>query len=123
MSDQSSMLDPSSLEMLRDLDPSGGLVGQVLDAFLDELPRQFAAIEGAQAIHDDEALRRAAHALKSSSGNVGAHQLAELLRRIEVAAASDTGEDFATLVAAVRNEIPNLTRAIREARTALTCDR
>ncbi|NOT69472.1 MAG: response regulator [Methylophilaceae bacterium] len=76
------------LEQFRELDPLGGLglIKNIMQIYLDTAGNTLQQIEQALAAGDADALRRAAHTLKSSSANVGAGALSELLRQIEVLA-------------------------------------
>jgi signal transduction histidine kinase/CheY-like chemotaxis protein/HPt (histidine-containing phosphotransfer) domain-containing protein len=80
------VLNLKQLDRLRELDPSGRLelVKQIVRAFLDSAAESVCRIERAVAEGDAEALRRAAHFLKSSSANVGADALSGLFRQLEV---------------------------------------
>jgi HPt (histidine-containing phosphotransfer) domain-containing protein len=81
-----SALNMQFLDQFRDLDPTGGLtlVRQIMQVYLDTTPDNVRQVEQAVAAGDAEALRRSAHFLKSSAANVGAEQLSELFRRLEV---------------------------------------
>jgi len=69
------------LEELREV--LGGAAARIVEAYLQEAPRQVALLESA-ALHGDVAAAGAiAHSLKSSSANVGAMVLAEAAQRIE----------------------------------------
>jgi CheY-like chemotaxis protein/HPt (histidine-containing phosphotransfer) domain-containing protein len=78
-------LDPAALEKIRALSPDGAeaLVRQVLAAYLKAAEREWACFDQGLADGDAELLARAAHAVKSSSFNVGANRLAELCSEIE----------------------------------------
>ena len=98
-------LNEATLRSLQALDASGdggfasGLVGDLLRAFLGAAPAQWAKVEAAVQAGDAEALRRAAHALKSSTGNLGAERLSAHYRELEA-----YGSDGA--VAAARAALP-----------------
>ena len=79
-------IDRSIIEQFRELDPSGGmtLAARILDIYTASSREVFAAVEDAVAKDDGEALRNAAHSLKSSSANVGATQLVALLKAFEM---------------------------------------
>jgi len=78
-------LDPLALEKIRALSPDGAeaLVGQVLAAYLKAAEREWALFDQGLAEGDASLLARAAHALKSSSFNVGANGLAQRCGEIE----------------------------------------
>jgi HPt (histidine-containing phosphotransfer) domain-containing protein len=73
------------LDQLCELDPSGGmgLARQILQVYLDSTGKLVNQAEQAIAADDAEALRFAAHSLKSSSANVGAETLSGLFKQLE----------------------------------------
>lgn len=79
------VLSPSFLEQLRELDPTGGfgVARQILETYREDSGQYVSNIDQAFATGDTEALWRAAHSLKSSSANVGAELLSDLLRQLE----------------------------------------
>ena len=78
-------LDVEALQALRDLQRPGrpDVLTRVIDLFVSDAPRLVAAMVGAAASNDAEALRHAAHTLKSTSANVGAVSLSANCREIE----------------------------------------
>ncbi len=60
-------------------------VDQILDTFLESTPQRIAAITGALVSGNATDIERAAHALKSAAGTIGAKSLAALLQQIEAA--------------------------------------
>jgi two-component system, sensor histidine kinase and response regulator len=70
---------------LRDLGERAGtdLVGEVLQAFLEESGTQLQRLETAVETGDATTLARCAHAMKSSCANLGAEQLSAVYRRLE----------------------------------------
>ena len=78
-------LDPGALDKIRALSPDRAelLVRQLLSAYLKTATQDMLKLEAAFALADVEQLARLAHALKSSSFNVGASRFAEILRVIE----------------------------------------
>jgi HPt (histidine-containing phosphotransfer) domain-containing protein len=83
-------LDPEAIARLRRL---GGddLAGTLAAMFLDLAPRRLEAARAGLASGDADAVRRAAHSLKSSAGNVGAFAVLEAADRLEAAAEKGTG--------------------------------
>lgn len=59
------------------------LLHELLDAYVEDVPQRMVAIERAIAQSDPEALRQAAHALRSGSINLGAVQVGQLCRELE----------------------------------------
>jgi HPt (histidine-containing phosphotransfer) domain-containing protein len=81
-------LDHGALEAIRALqsDSAPDLLVRVIRLYLESTPELIERIRAALAANDHEAVRTAAHTLKSSSANLGATALAELCRRLELAA-------------------------------------
>ena len=81
-------IDRAAFEKIRALAPNGGdeLVIQVVQAYLKAAEREFAKLEQGLADVDATLLAKAAHALKSSSFNVGATRLAACSKALEEAA-------------------------------------
>ena len=79
-------LDRATLDALRDLQMPGrpSVLANVVHAYLESSADLLGELRDAAEARDVEALRRAAHALKSSSRNVGAHTLGGLCERLEV---------------------------------------
>jgi two-component system sensor histidine kinase/response regulator len=82
------LLDEAVIESLRQLGARAGndLLGRVLEKYLQETPKIVQNILRAMTEQDWESLRKEAHLLKSSSGNVGARGLSALARDLEHAA-------------------------------------
>jgi signal transduction histidine kinase/HPt (histidine-containing phosphotransfer) domain-containing protein/ActR/RegA family two-component response regulator len=78
-------LDPAAFDNIRALAPTGGddLVRQVVVAYLKAAEREWARFEQGLADGDAALLANAAHALKSSSFNVGANVFASLCKEVE----------------------------------------
>ena len=93
-------------------------VDAILDTFVQSAGERIAALTTALASGEAQAIKRAAHAFKSSAGTIGAKTLATLLQELEsaaekgdVARARDLGARFAEESAAV-------TAYVRRARQA-----
>ncbi len=74
-------LDQDVIDSLRELD--GETFGELVDLFLEDTPPRLRALEEALAGDDADALEQAAHALKSSCGNLGAVVMSDMLRTLE----------------------------------------
>lgn len=81
-----SALNPIRLEEIRELDPTGGssLLQKILQAFLESADNGLRQLEQAILNNDAEGLRQSAHALKSSSGNIGAESLSAIFKQLEI---------------------------------------
>lgn len=106
--------DPSPLDELAEAmgEQGGELVGQLIATFLGEAPALLGSIRAADAAGDAHALRRAAHALKSSSASLGALALSAQCRDLETLATSGKTAAAAPLVTGAE-------KAFAEARDAL----
>ncbi len=84
-------VNPEPLAMLRNI---GGttLVQKVLKLFLSNAPLQLEKIKTGLLTGDIEAIRHAAHSLKSAAADVGAMQLSELANTVENAAREGLSE-------------------------------
>ena len=80
------------------------IVEPTLQVFVSEAATIFEALVEAVASQDSETARTTAHSLKSSCANVRATTLAELLGRLETAAAQGDIVDVRRLFARVRAE-------------------
>jgi HPt (histidine-containing phosphotransfer) domain-containing protein len=92
-------LDQSLLEELREI--AGDETARIIGLFLEDAPRLIAALEKGAAIPDLDAMRDAAHTLKSSSANVGAMALSAAAKRVELGARAMKLERPAVAVALV----------------------
>ncbi|SDN91050.1 Signal transduction histidine kinase [Janthinobacterium sp. OK676] len=97
-------LNRQALENIRALSGTDGdaLLERVILAFAGETPRQLTAMREAIAGADAEALRKAAHSLKSSSANVGADGLAQLCKEMEKLGRAGSTEGAAALLRQMR---------------------
>jgi two-component system sensor histidine kinase/response regulator len=87
---------------------AAALVNEVVGAYLADTPRRLAQMHAAAAAGDAEALRKTAHALKSSSANVGAEQLARLCRELETLTRKEAVDGAKPLLEVVEFEIPRV---------------
>ena len=84
---ESALIDQTALDAL--LDSVGGdaeFVRELVAEYLDDSPCQFAAMRQALADGDADALRRAAHSVKSNSATFGAINLSRMCRELEYTA-------------------------------------
>jgi signal transduction histidine kinase/DNA-binding response OmpR family regulator/HPt (histidine-containing phosphotransfer) domain-containing protein len=78
------LLDANVIAGLRDLgDATDDVLAEVIDLYVDDAPSRFEAMRTALSSNDGAALANAAHALKSSSANVGAMRVRALCEQIE----------------------------------------
>ncbi|MDQ3493943.1 MAG: ATP-binding protein [Pseudomonadota bacterium] len=106
------VIDQEVLVELRSL--LGSDVDHLIDVFLEDTPRILAALESAAIGPDYDALRDAAHSLKSSSANLGAMSLSAASRRVEQGARQRTLKHPAVAVALVCNEYARAKQALQD---------
>jgi len=79
------VLDPRALDQIRALQAPGGtdLLGKIVGVYLESSPALIERLRVALRDGNAEAVREAAHALKSSSASLGATALASLAQQLE----------------------------------------
>ena len=110
------MLDPAVIDNLRQLTPAGepDVLAEVLELFLEDVPRRIARIRGAYAARDAAELYKAAHSLKGSAGNIGAQALFEVCRQLDDKGRAGDLADATRLVDALDAEFKRVEVAIRQ---------
>ncbi|MDF1555010.1 MAG: response regulator [Deferrisomatales bacterium] len=95
------VLDETALENLRLLESQGtdGAVRRTVGIYLEDAPVLADILRQAAAAQDGDALRKAAHSLKSSSANVGALGFSELCRKLEAVGRSGSLDAAGELLA------------------------
>ncbi|MHC5210154.1 MAG: Hpt domain-containing protein [Planctomycetota bacterium] len=99
MTTRTPALDPLALEEIRALDDDGTLVVEIIELFRSETPGRVTAVCEAFGRDDADGMMREAHALKSSSAQLGAHRLSALCREIEAHGREGRVAESAPLVA------------------------
>lgn len=112
--DTEPVLDPQSLARLIELDPQGTnlLFVRVLGTYRKSLGRYTAQLAAACQPFDANALRQAAHTLKSSSGSVGALLLAQLCGSAEAALREGRFDEVTPIVDALLAEAARVDQAV-----------
>ncbi|WP_372880955.1 response regulator [Psychromonas sp.] len=97
-------VDPKALEKIAALRPgqSEPLLTKVIHLFLETLEESLTLL--ADPSQQSANIRKLAHTLKSSSANVGAHQLAELCKQLEQAAMAEVFSVIPGLISQIRQE-------------------
>jgi CheY-like chemotaxis protein len=115
MNDVKSVLDRTVIATLRELggEDDPGLFTELVNMFLADTPERLQAMIEALDKRDPTALERAAHALKSSSANLGALGLSGLFREIEAAGREKDLARAASLVERTRPEFERVEAALR----------
>lgn len=100
------LIDPQSIERLRELDPGGqqGVVDRVLRAYESSLRRHLADIRAAHEAADVDRLARAAHTLKSSSAAVGALGFSTRCAEVELTVRADKAVPSPAMVEGLLHE-------------------
>ncbi len=106
----------SSLEAIGALDPAQGknLASRIIDVYQENSAELIEVMSEALSRGDREKIRTTAHALKSSSGNVGADRLVEMCRSMEIAARDNELEGMSEQLLAVRQEHMQVLHALME---------
>lgn len=76
------IFDPSVLSSLHEA--IGDSINKIISIYLDDFPKNIAAMKAALNKHEYETVGLIAHSLKSSSGNLGAIELVKLAADLEV---------------------------------------
>jgi PAS domain S-box-containing protein len=98
------VLDPGALEQLRATVGDEDFVHQLAAAFLDEAPQLVAALRQGVGAGDSEAVRRAAHTLKTDAMTFGVTGLAQAARALEAAARGSLDDGAERLLEQVERE-------------------
>jgi HPt (histidine-containing phosphotransfer) domain-containing protein len=89
------------------------LLADVIDSFLDDSAKRIALMSAAMAVGDAEAVTRAAHALKSGSGTVGANRMAALCDGIEELSRAGSLERALLIIRDLEEEFGRVRRALQ----------
>jgi CheY-like chemotaxis protein len=108
------ILDQGALGRIRALHRPGGpnLLAKVLGLYGSSSLALTEALRSAAAAQDAEGLRQAAHALKSSSANIGALGFADLCKSVELAASTGNLADACLLLDELMAEHAKVLRAL-----------
>ena len=97
------------------LDSTGGdpdFLAELIDTYLDDAPRQVAAMRDAARTGRTERLVQPAHTLKGASASMGAAKLAELSRALELGARAGVVDDAADAVDGIAAELGRVREAL-----------
>ena len=110
---QESSIDQAALdELFESVGSDSDFMKEIIEEFFQDTPRQLAIIHSSLTSGDAEALRRAAHSLKSNSASFGATHLHKLCRQLEDIGQSRELAGAAGLVAEIENEYQLVHRAL-----------
>ena len=113
------ILDRAALAELRAMtgdDPA--FLGELIDTYVADTPQQLATIRHALDTGDAEAVRRAAHSLKSNSATFGAATLAGLGAQLEARGKDGELAGIEELVTRADAEYDRVRRALRALQAA-----
>jgi len=106
-------VNPRALESIRLL--AAGLLERVVRQYIVDAPRYLGQMRTALDAGEPETLRRAAHALKSSSANLGAERFAALCQALETLGRAGTTQGGAPRLADAEREYARVCAALSEA--------
>lgn len=109
------VIDMHVIESLRELggEDDPGLLLELIDMYLSDAPARLREVEVSLASGDIATLERAAHTLKSSSANLGAHGLATICKKIEELARTKQTTGIAPLLKATNAAFVEVETALR----------
>jgi len=112
-------LDRSVLERLKFLqDDEHDYLGELITTYLESAPQLLSTLRGALAQGDTPAVQKAAHTLKGSSASLGALQLSEHCKALELRARSGSLDGAAEHLQKIEAEYARVARALEEVRAA-----
>ena len=109
------VIDEQVLEQLRELGESTGrdVLGKVVSHFLEQAPRDVAALGKAVQSGEADLLRRIAHGLKSASANLGATAFSADCARLETMGREGDLSEAPAMVQSVQAALPGLLTSLR----------
>ncbi len=116
------VVDTQALDALREIQPGGALVARVVGLYLGEMPKYGQSLDDAVSAGDVDAVMRAAHTLKSASGNVGLLRVAALARALELDARRADLSRAESLWGGLRNEMAAARLALEAVLAATAAD-
>nr|WP_308597929.1 response regulator [Massilia sp. BJB1822] len=107
-------LDPAALQNLRAMRRPGrpDVLGRIIDLFYLDAPRLLDELQVAAQASDAQALRLAAHTLKSSCANVGALRLSGTCREIEQCARGNDVDSALAHIHGIQGELDRVLAAL-----------
>ena len=109
-------INPAVLDTLRELDESRSmaLAREVFSSFLDNVGSSMTALQAAMDAGDTQAVTRLAHALKSSSANVGAQDWSADCRELEKCSRNGQHDETRAAFERVLAERPHVVAALQK---------
>ncbi|MCT7959016.1 PAS domain S-box protein [Laspinema palackyanum] len=108
------VLDRQILDSLRDMagPKAAAMLSLIIGNYLEDAPERLQEIREAVAQGNPEGLRQSAHSLRSSSANLGALTLANLLKELENLGRAGTTANAPALLTQVEKEYENVIKAL-----------
>lgn len=94
------------------LDNDQELWDEIRGIWVEDAPQMLQGVRDAMASRNSDALRRAAHALKGASSNVGATRVAEAARSLEASAPAEAWEQLAEWASQLEHEVERALQAL-----------
>lgn len=111
---ESEVIDRAALDRLLEMvGDDAEFFAEMIETFFDDSPKLLAAAQEALAATDAEALRRAAHSLKSNSASFGAMELSQKCKELEEMAKSSTLDGASGLIDQVAAEYEKAEAALK----------
>jgi HPt (histidine-containing phosphotransfer) domain-containing protein len=111
-----SVLDPEAIDALRAINPDDGghFFRELLEVYLNDALKRVEEIEQSIAAGDAAVLTRAAHTLKGSSANFGAHALVAVCRDMEMSGKRGAVAEAAAMVPTLKAEDARVRAAMEQ---------
>lgn len=106
----STPLDAETLQALKEIDA----LQEVIDIYLDSAPQLLQRIQEAVSTEQPEELREAAHSLKSTSAALGAFDLSEMAKKMEVMGRFGNTASASNMLADIEVEYQRVRKALDE---------
>ena len=112
---ENQILDSQVLDSLRQLAgaKASTLINKIIGQYFEDSPEKLQAIATAAAEKNADALRKAAHSLRSSSANLGAITVAELCKTVENIARTGTTKGTSEAIAQLQTEYAKVEIALQ----------
>ncbi|MCO6451638.1 MAG: Hpt domain-containing protein [Caldilineales bacterium] len=106
------IIDEATLDALAEM-ADAEFVGELIDAFCEETPRQITELRAALADGDVEVFRRTAHTIKSTSATLGAPDFAKQAKALEDIGRAGDLSDAGDQVDRLAESYPQIEQALR----------
>ncbi|MGI8655030.1 MAG: PAS domain S-box protein [Pyrinomonadaceae bacterium] len=115
-------VDLSVLDGFKELQAEGApdLIAELIGLYITDTESRLAEMHAALNEHDTRKLRRAAHSLKGSSGNLGIRRMASLCSGLEQKLDSDAFEEVALILIQLEAEFELVRQALENARQTVS---